>query len=79
MAGKNVDQKLDLLVQKLKRYDVCVVGIQETKLFAKDVWLAIDGCMFLHLGHPLPEGMLLHTEMKVLEFVLIVRLLRQAG
>ena len=29
--SKNVDQKLNLLVKELKRYDVSVAGIQETK------------------------------------------------
>ena len=52
----NVDRKLDLLVKELKRYHVCVAGIQETKWFGKDVWPAVDGCTFLHSGRPLPEG-----------------------
>ena len=30
-----------------------VSGIQETKWFDKDVWLAVYGCMFLHSGCPL--------------------------
>ena len=32
-----------------------ILGIQETKWFGKDVWLAVDGCMFLHSGRLLSE------------------------
>ena len=35
---------------------MCVAGIQETKWFGKGVWPAVDGFIFLHLGHPLPKG-----------------------
>ena len=56
VVSENDDCKLDLLVKELKRYHVCVAVIQETKWFGKDIWAAVDGCMFLHWGHPLPEG-----------------------
>ena len=56
VVSEKVDHKLDLLVKELKRYHVCVAGIQETKWFGKDVWSAVDCCTFLHSGRPLPEG-----------------------
>ena len=49
-----VDRKLDLLVKELKRLDVAVAGIQETKWFGNDVWSA-DGYTLLHSGRPLPD------------------------
>ena len=36
-VSENVDHKLDFLVKELKRYHVCIAGIQETKWFGKDV------------------------------------------
>ena len=50
-----VERKLDLLVRELRRYQVSVAGIQETKWFGNDVhvWSA-EGHIFLHLGQPLP-------------------------
>ena len=48
-----VDRKLDFLVKELKKFDVAVTGIQETKLFGQDVW-NVDGYTLLHSGHTLP-------------------------
>ena len=31
VVRENVEHKLDLLVKELKRYHVCIAGIQETK------------------------------------------------
>ena len=48
-----VDRKLDLLVNELKKLNVAVAGIQETKWFGQDVWNA-DGHTLLHSGRTLP-------------------------
>ena len=48
-----VDKKLDFLVKELKKFDVAVAGIQETKWFGQDVW-NVDGCTLLHSGRTLP-------------------------
>ena len=49
-----VDRKLDLLVKELKRYQVSVAAIQETKWFGKDIWQA-GGYLFITSGRPLPS------------------------
>ena len=54
IGAQTVDRKLDLLVRELKRYGVSVAGIQETKWFGNDVWVA-DGYTLLHSGRPLPS------------------------
>ena len=54
IGTQTVDRKLDLLVWELKRYGVSVAGIQETKWFGNDVWVA-DGYTLLHSGRPLPS------------------------
>ena len=76
VGSEVVDSKVDLLVKELKRYRICVAGIQETKWFGKDVWPTADRCTFLYSGRPRLRGMLLHTEGRVLGFFLIVWLLR---
>ena len=48
-----VDRKLDFLIRELKRFDVTIASIQETKWFGQDVW-TVDGCTLLHPGHNLP-------------------------
>ena len=48
-----VDRKLDLLVNELKKLNVAVAGIQETKWFGQDVWNA-DEYTLLHSGRALP-------------------------
>ena len=48
-----VDCKLDLLVRELRRYNVSVGAVQETKWFGSDIWQA-DGYTLLHSGRPLP-------------------------
>ena len=48
-----VDRKLDLLVNELRKLNVVVAGIQETKWFGQDVWNA-DGYTLLHSGRTLP-------------------------
>ena len=50
----NVDRKLDFQVKELKRLDVAIAGIQETKWFGKDVWNA-NGFTLLHSGRPMPD------------------------
>ena len=50
-----VDRKLDLLVWELRRYDVAVAAVQETKWFGADVW-ENQGYTLLHSGRPLPHG-----------------------
>ncbi len=49
-----VDRKLDLLVKELKRLEVAIAGVQETKWFGNDVWVA-DGHTLLHSGRALPD------------------------
>ena len=49
IGAQTVDRKLDLLVRELKRYGVSVAGIQETKWFGNDLWVA-DGYTLLHSG-----------------------------
>ena len=54
-----VDRKLDCLVKELKKLNVAVAGIQETKWFGQDVWNA-DGFTLLQSGRTLPgDGELL--------------------
>ena len=48
-----INRKIDLLVGELRKCEVSVAGIQETKWFRKDVWPA-DGYSFLQCGCPLP-------------------------
>ena len=48
-----VDRKVDILVNELKRYGVSVAGVQETKWFGSDAW-EVDGYTFLHSGRRLP-------------------------
>ena len=48
-----VDRKLDLLVNELKKLNVAVAGIQETKWFGQDVWNA-DGYTLLHSNQAAP-------------------------
>ena len=55
-----IDRNVDLLVGELRKYDVSVAGIQETKWFRKDVWPS-DGYTFLHSGCPLPGDQLRAT------------------
>ena len=49
-----MDRKLDFLVKELKRLDVAIAGIQETKWFGKDVWNA-NGFIPLHSERPVPD------------------------
>jgi len=51
--GTTMERKLDLLVAKLKSYNISIPGIQETKWFGSDIW-PIGEWTFLHLGHELP-------------------------
>ena len=50
-----VDRKLDLTMKELRRYQVSVAAVQETKWFGKDMWES-QGYTFLHSGHRLPSG-----------------------
>jgi len=51
-------------LEELERYQICVPGIQ-LKWFGMDIWPAANGCTFLHLGRPFPEG---NTVVNVLGF-----------
>ena len=48
-----VDRKSDLLVRELRRYQVSIGAVQETKWFGCNVWQA-DGHTLLHSGRSLP-------------------------
>ena len=54
ISSHYVDRKLDFLVKELKRLDVAIAGIQETKWFGSDVWNVV-GYTLLHSGRPLPD------------------------
>ena len=52
--GVAVDRKADLMVQDLKKYQISITGIGETKWFGQEVY-SIGGYTVLHSGRPLPE------------------------
>ena len=49
-----IRRKLDFLVKELRKFDVVVAGIQETKWFGQDVW-NVNEYTLLHLGCNLPD------------------------
>ena len=51
--GVAVNRKADLMVQELKRYQISITGISETKCFGQEVY-NIGGYTVLHSGRPLP-------------------------
>ena len=52
--GVAVDRKVSFLVRELKKYDVHVTGISETKWFGKAVY-EVEGYSILHSGRPVPS------------------------
>lgn len=48
------ERKVDLIVREMKRYNVKVVGLQETKWFGCDVY-DVAGSVVLASGRPLPD------------------------
>ena len=55
--GVVVDRKADLIVQELKRYQISITGISETKCFGQEVYnihVHVGGYTVLHSGRPLP-------------------------
>ena len=52
VLGERCKAKLDLSVGELNRYGVLVAGVQESKLFRKDVWPAADDTPFFTLEDP---------------------------
>ena len=51
--GVAVDRKVSFLVRELKKYDVQVTGISETKWFGQAVY-EVEGYTILHSGRPVP-------------------------
>ena len=79
VANKGVDWKLDLLIKELKRYRVCVAGIRNIKRLGGMVRMFGQRLLVAHFSTqagPCLERMLLPTGMKVLEFSLVMWLLR---
>lgn len=52
--GVTVSWKAALMVRELKKYNVKVAGISETKWFRQAVY-EVEGYTILHSDHPLPE------------------------
>ena len=52
--GVAVDRKVSLMVRELKKYEVSVAGISETKWFGQAVY-EVEGYTILHSGRPVPE------------------------
>ena len=52
--GVAVDRKVSLMVRELKKYEVSVTGISETKWFGQAVY-EVEGYTILHSGRPVPE------------------------
>ena len=47
-----VDHKSTLMVQELKRFNMNITGISETKWFGKAIY-EVEGYTILHSGHPI--------------------------
>ena len=54
---------VNLVVRELKRYNVKVAGLQETKCFGCDVY-DVAGSVVLTAGRPLPDAAIASREMK---------------
>ena len=69
IAGRRQDgqrgeeRKVDLIVRETKRYNVNVVGLQETKWFGCDVY-DVAGSVVLASGRPLPDQVAAFSEVK---------------
>ena len=53
--GVAVDRKVSLMVRELKKYEVSMTGISETKWFGQAVY-EVEGYTILHSGQPVPEN-----------------------
>jgi len=53
--GVQVDHKVNLLVGVLRRFDISIAGISETKWFGEGVY-EVDGFVLVHSGRPMPVG-----------------------
>ena len=53
--GVTVDRKASLMVNQLKKFQVNIAGISETKWFGAAVY-EVEGFMILHSGRPIPES-----------------------
>ena len=51
--GVAIDRKASLMVRELKKYNMNLVGISETKWFGQAVY-KVEGYTVLHLGRPIP-------------------------
>ena len=51
--GVQVDRKVNLLVDELRRFEISIAGISETKWFGQDIY-EVDGFVLVHSGWPIP-------------------------
>ena len=54
-GGVQVDRKINLLVDELRHFDMCITGVSESKWFGQGVY-EVDGFVMVHSGRPLPIG-----------------------
>ena len=51
--GVQVDRKVNLLVEELRRFEISITGISKMKWFGQDVY-EVDGFVLVHTGRPIP-------------------------
>ena len=51
--GVQVDRKVNLLVEELRRFQIGITGISETKWFDQEVY-EVDRFILVHSGRPIP-------------------------
>ena len=51
--GVSVDHKINFLVKELRRFEMSITGVSETKWFGQGVY-DVDGFVMVHSGRPVP-------------------------
>ena len=51
--GVSVDRKINFLVGELRRFEMSITGVSETKWFGQGVY-EVDGFVMVHSGRPVP-------------------------
>ena len=51
--GVSVDRKINFLVEELRRFEMSITGVSETKWFGQGVY-DVDGFLMVHSGRPVP-------------------------
>ena len=64
-SHRGEERKVDLIVREMRRYDMKVVGLKETKWFGCDVY-DVAGSIVLTAGRAVPDSMTVSKEVKVL-------------